>query len=126
MSVLLERSLLIALAILGVLVFFALIYAAIGRRLTDKIIAINMIGTIGINMIVILALFLEADYILDIGLVFALLSFLTVIVFCRYAENREMHDRKNRINLVATDAEEESDSDAVSDGADGGKVGEVE
>ena len=84
MSPFMQRYLLIALGALGVLVLLALLYAVLGKRFTDKIVAANMIGTLGLNMIVILAVFLGADYILDVGIVFALLSFLMVIVLCRF------------------------------------------
>ena len=85
-----------ALIILGILVCFALLYAVRGKRITDKIVAVNMIGTLGINMIVILSLILKAEYILDVALVFALLSFLTVIIFCRYAQNGAVYDRMRK------------------------------
>ena len=74
MSAFMENYLLIALTVLGVLVLLSLLYAVLGRRFTDKIVAANMIGSLGLNMIVILAIFIGADYILDIGLVFALLA----------------------------------------------------
>lgn len=88
MSRFMENYLLIALAVLGVLVLLSLLYAVLGKRFTDKIVAANMIGSLGINMIVILAIFIGADYILDIGLVFALLAFLMVIVLCRFVQNQ--------------------------------------
>ena len=94
MSLFMQRGLLIALGVLGVLVFLALGYAVLGRRFTDKIVAANMIGTLGVNMIVILAVFLGADYILDVGIVFALLSFLTVIVLCRFVQNKILYMRE--------------------------------
>ena len=87
MSVLMQRFLLAALSVLGILILFSLLYAVLGRRFTDKIVAANMIGTLGINMIVILAVLIGTDYILDIGLVFAMLSFLMVIVLCRIVQN---------------------------------------
>ena len=87
MSLFMQRFLLGALTVLGSLVLFSLVYAVLGKRFTDKIVAANMIGTLGVNMIVILAIFIGADYILDIGLVFALLSFLMVIVLCRFVQN---------------------------------------
>ena len=67
MSVLMQRFLLAALSVLGILILFSLLYAVLGRRFTDKIVAANMIGTLGINMIVILAVLIGTDYILDIG-----------------------------------------------------------
>lgn len=94
MSLFMEKTLLIALGVLGVLVLLALLYAVLGKRFTDKIVAANMIGTLGLNMIVILAIFLGADYILDVGLVFALLSFLMVIILCRFVQNKILYMRE--------------------------------
>ena len=94
MSLLIQRTLLLALGVLGVLMLLALLCAVLGKRFTDKIVAANMIGTLGVNMIVILAVFLGADYILDVGIVFALLSFLTVIVLCRFVQNKILHIRE--------------------------------
>ena len=84
-----------ALAVLGFFVLFALLYAILGKRFTDKIVATNMIGTLCVNMIVIVALLVGADYILDVALVFALLSFLTVVVLCRFVQNQALGKRKN-------------------------------
>ena len=72
-----------ALAVLALLVLAALGYAVLGRRFTDKIVAANAIGSLTVNIIAILALALGLDYVLDVSLVFALLSFLAVVVLCR-------------------------------------------
>ena len=61
MSVLMQRFLLAALSVLGILILFSLLYAVLGRRFTDKIVAANMIGTLGINMIVILAVLILGE-----------------------------------------------------------------
>ena len=74
-----------------VLVLAALLYLVLGKRFTDKIVATNLMGNLGVNIIVILAVVLGADYILDISLVFALLAFLMVIVLCRFVQNFSLH-----------------------------------
>lgn len=107
MSLFMHRFLVIALGLLGLLMLFALLYAVLGKRFTDKIVAANMIGTLGVNMIVILAIFLGTDYILDIGLVFALLSFLMVIVLCRFVQNRVSADEQKRPDETAEETEAE-------------------
>lgn len=96
MSSFIHGMLLFSLAVLGILVLLALLYAVLGKRFTDKIVAANMIGTLGVNMIVILAIFLGADYILDVSLVFALLSFLMVIVLCRFVQNKVLSIRREQ------------------------------
>ena len=108
MSAFMQNYLLIALTVLGVLVLLALFYAVLGKRFTDKIVAANMIGSIGLNMIVILAIFIGADYILDIGLVFALLAFLMVIVLCRFVQNQVL----GKLRESAEKTEEEKEGEA--------------
>lgn len=108
MSPFIHGVLLFALGVLGVLVLLALLYAVLGKRFTDKIVAANMIGTLGVNMIVILAIFLGADYILDISLVFALLSFLMVIVLCRFVQNKMLSLRRERAERENGGAEHDS------------------
>lgn len=108
MSAFMENYLLIALSVLGVLVLLSLLYAVLGKRFTDKIVAANMIGSLGLNMIVILAIFIGADYILDIGLVFALLAFLMVIVLCRFVQNQVL----SKLRESAEKTEEEKEGEA--------------
>ena len=91
MSLWMRHYLTAVLGVLGLLILLALLYAVLGRRFTDKIVAANMIGTLGVNMIVVLAIFIGTDYILDVGLVFALLSFLMVIVLCRFVQNKVLY-----------------------------------
>ena len=108
MSPFIHGMLLFALGLLGVLILLALLYAVLGKRFTDKIVAANMIGTLGVNMIVILAIFLGADYILDISLVFALLSFLMVIVLCRFVQNKVLSLRREQTERENGGAEHDS------------------
>ena len=109
MSLFMRGTLIAALCVLGLLVLAALLYAVLGKRFTDKIVAANMIGTLGLNMIVILAIFLGADYILDVGLVFALLSFLMVIVLCRFVQNKILYMKEEEKEQAEKEKEAESE-----------------
>ena len=73
----------IALSILGVLLFPCLLRAIRGPRIADRVVGINMIGTIIIMMIAILALMLEEGYLVDIAIIYAMLSFLAVVVLVK-------------------------------------------
>lgn len=66
--------------ILGVLVGIVLIRSVIGPRITDRILCINMIGTLVICMISILALRQGEGYLVDISLIYTMISFLTVLI----------------------------------------------
>ena len=83
-----------ALIFLAVMVVLCLVRAIIGPRVADRIVAVNMMGTMVMVIIAILALMLEEGYLADICLIYAMLSFLAVIVLTRvymgvYRENRE-------------------------------------
>ena len=73
----------IALAVLGVLLFLCLLRAILGPRIADRVVGINMIGTIVIMMIAILALMLGEGYLVDIAIIYAMLSFLAVVVLAK-------------------------------------------
>ena len=83
MSTAYEMLFTITLSILGVLLFPCLLRAIRGPRIADRVVGINMIGTIIIMMIAILALMLEEGYLLDIAIIYAMLSFLAVVVLVK-------------------------------------------
>ena len=83
-----------ALLILGVLMIACLVRAILGPRIADRLVSINMTGTIAIMMIGILAVMLDEGYLLDIAIIYAMLSFLAVVVLVKvfigvYAANKE-------------------------------------
>ena len=71
------------LSVLGVLLFPCLLRAIRGPRIADRVVGINMIGTIIIMMIAVLALMLEEGYLVDIAIIYAMLSFLAVVVLVK-------------------------------------------
>ena len=73
----------VVLAVLGVLLFLCLLRAILGPRIADRVVGINMIGTIIILMIAILALMLGEGYLVDIAIIYAMLSFLAVVVLAK-------------------------------------------
>ena len=72
-----------AMIVLGVMLFVCLFRAVKGPSTADRIIAINMTGTITIAMILFLTLLLKEGYLMDIALIYAMLSFLAVVLLCR-------------------------------------------
>ena len=73
----------VVLAVLGVLLFLCLLRAILGPRIADRVVGINMIGTIVIMLIAILALMLGEGYLVDIAIIYAMLSFLAVVVLVK-------------------------------------------
>ena len=68
---------------LSVLTLFCLFRAIQGPRIADRIVSINMICTLTMTMICILAAMLGEGYLVDVALIYALLGFLAVVVLCK-------------------------------------------
>lgn len=71
------------LIILAIFVVLSLIRAIIGPTVADRIVATNMMGTIVIVIIAILAIMKNEGYLVDICLIYAMTSFLAVIVLTK-------------------------------------------
>lgn len=85
--------------LLAVLLFACLIRAVKGPRIADRIVAVNMMGTMVMVIIAVLSLLLKENYLVDVCLIYAMVSFLAVIVLTKvylgvYEEKRRgMHSR---------------------------------
>ena len=80
------------LIILALMLFVCLIRAVRGPRVADRLMAVNMMGTMVMVMIAVLALLLKEGFLVDICLIYALVSFLAVNVLAKvyigvYEEN---------------------------------------
>lgn len=60
-----------------------LVRAIIGPKTMDRIVAVNMIGTMSVIIILVISLYLKEDFLLDVDLIYALLSFLAVVVLTK-------------------------------------------
>ncbi len=83
------------LILLSFMLLVCLIRAVKGPRVADRLMAVNMMGTMVIVMISILALMLKEGYLMDICLIYAMISFLSVVVFSKvyigiYEERKNM------------------------------------
>ncbi len=88
------------LIILAVLLIFCLVRAIIGPRVADRLVAVNMMGTIVMVIIGILTLMLQEGYLADICLIYAMISFLAVIVITKvymgvYIERKQEEGKEN-------------------------------
>lgn len=73
----------VSLYVLAFLILCGLIRAIRGPRIADRIVAINMISTLIIAMICILAVQKGEGYLVDVALIYSLLGFLAVVVLCK-------------------------------------------
>lgn len=76
---------LLALCVLG-----SLIYIARSNHFTDRLVGVNFVSTLILSFILVLALFLRNNSILDIDVVYALLSFQAVVVLSRILRVRKL------------------------------------
>lgn len=74
--------------VLALLILATLVRAVLGPRFTDRIVAVNVISTLVIAELVLLSVWLREDFLVDVALVFALLSFLAVVVVSRLVAAR--------------------------------------
>lgn len=68
---------------LAVLLLLCLIRAIKGPTIADRVVAVNMMGTIVMVVIAMLALYMGEGYLLDICLIYAMISFLAVVVLTK-------------------------------------------
>ena len=91
-----QRYLLIGSAVfLSITIFFCLLRAALGPRFTDRITAANIIGTKVIVLIAVMALIIGEGYLVDICLIYAIISFLSVVVLARSVLEHKEEDKSS-------------------------------
>lgn len=91
-----QRYLLTGSAIfLSITIFFCLLRAALGPRFTDRITAASIIGTKVIVLIAVMAMIIGESYLVDICLIYAIISFLSVVVLARSVLERKEEDKES-------------------------------
>ena len=90
------------LIILALMLFACLIRAVRGPRIADRIVAVNMMGTMVMVTIAVLSLLLKEGFLIDICLIYAMVSFLAVIVIAKvymgvYAQKKQEEKEKGEI-----------------------------
>lgn len=78
---------------LGIAAFIALIRSITGKTMINRFIGTNILSTITLIAICILALFFKENYLPDIAIVFALLSCIMVMLLCKIYIN--LFEKKN-------------------------------
>ena len=88
------------LIVLGVLLMLCLVRAILGPTVADRLVAINMMCSIVVGMIATLSVMLSEGYLVDICLIYVLLSFLAVVVLSKiymnnYIEKKQKEEQEN-------------------------------
>ena len=86
------------LSVLALMLVFCLIRAVKGPRIADRLVAVNMMGTLVMVMISLLAVVKDQGYLVDICLIYAMISFLSVVVLTRIYTGvyREAKEREKK------------------------------
>lgn len=71
------------LMVLGIMLFLCLLRACMGPTVADRLVSINMMGTMVMVIIATLAVMMEEGYLVDICIIYAMISFLAVIVLSK-------------------------------------------
>ena len=72
-----------ALCFIGIGIFISLLRTIFVKTLADRIISVNMTGTLVIGGIAVLSLMLGEDWLADICIIYALISFIAVIALTK-------------------------------------------
>ena len=92
-----------ALIIIGLLVIACLVRAIRGPRIADRVIAANMIGTLVVITICILSFVMNEGYLVDIAMIYTMLSFLAVVLLTKVYMG--IYREKHRQESLAKEAE---------------------
>ncbi len=93
-----------AMIFLAVLLVFCLIRAIVGPRVADRLVAVNSISTMVMVIIAILTLLLDEGFLADICLIYAMISFLAVIVLNRVYMGELKEDKEEEKEDEADDS----------------------
>lgn len=86
--------------LLSICILFAIIRSIKGPKVADRVVAINMASTMVIMIIAILTIYYKETYLDDVCLVYALISFVAIVVLTNVFVNVNMRkkylDEKNQ------------------------------
>ena len=110
----------ILLILLAVMMILCLIRAVMGPRLTDRLISVNMIGTMVTTMIAILAVIKNEGYLVDVCLIYAMISFLAVVVLTKVYTGVYLEEKDHKLQSELLNKKKETEN--VSTVSDNGGV----
>ncbi|MCI9148178.1 MAG: sodium:proton antiporter [Hungatella sp.] len=87
--------------ILAALIILSIIRSILGPGISDRIIAVNMIGTMVIMITAVFSVLLNENYLVDVCLIYAMISFLGVVVLCKVYTGVYLQRKQMRADLAA-------------------------
>ena len=98
------------LIVLSIMLFLCLLRACLGPTVADRLISINMMGTMVIVIIAALAIMKNEGYLVDISMIYAMISFLAVIVLSKVIIGIHKESREKTVDFVI-DADEPAEKE---------------
>lgn len=95
------------LVVLALVIFGYFIRTVLGPHFSDRILAVNSIGTVIMIFISFIAAIQGENYIVDIALIYAVLSFITVIILCKMYLRSHNMDRANDLKNIKQEVEKD-------------------
>ena len=86
MTLLADLALWVALPVLGLALLLTVVRIALGPSLPDRVVGLDLLSTLGISVVAVVALASGNAVYLDVAIVLALLSFLGTVAFAAYLE----------------------------------------
>ena len=85
----------ILLKLINVILFcsiFVLYRVIFGPSPADRIVAVDILGILIVGMLALLGLYYDQSFLMDVGLIWALLSFVASLAFAKVLEGRPLDD----------------------------------
>lgn len=110
-----------ALLVLTLLAIASLIRCIVGPRISDRIMAINITGTLTVIMVCATVVLLSEGFLADVALVYAMLSFLAVVVLSKvytgiYYERKHEESLHTDKKAQETDMSENAETTGLAEG----------
>lgn len=90
-----------AVLVIAVLMILSIIRSILGPGISDRIIAVNMIGTMVIMVTAIFSVWMKENYLADVCLIYAMISFLGVVVLCKVYTGVYLQRKNMKADLKA-------------------------
>jgi multicomponent Na+:H+ antiporter subunit F len=87
-----QQAVILALALTGIAVVLAVMRLLRGPSLPDRVVALDLIGTLSVGLIAAYDILTEQPVLLDAATVVALVAFLGTVAFARYVERKSRDD----------------------------------
>jgi multicomponent Na+:H+ antiporter subunit F len=78
--------------ILVVCCFFCLIRAWLGKTVPDRMVAIDIMGTLAVGMTALYALMTKRDFLIDVALAWIFLSFIGTLALAKYLAHKTLDE----------------------------------